>query len=119
MEDPITLIRSIAVVTGKCFVWTHYYDKHHYPGPARELRSDPRYPGVDLYALTYSDMDYGRFWGGNRPVSVWLRRDDIIESFRAAGLTRVEVIDDTPDHPNGACLTFCATREQAGNIRPR
>src|SRR6516162_79040 len=78
MPDPLALIGSIAKSTKRCFVWTHYYDGKHYPGPPREARSDPRYPGVIMYTVEYDNMDSGLFWGGNRPTSVWLDRDAII-----------------------------------------
>jgi SAM-dependent methyltransferase len=110
MEDPIRLIRAIANITQKCFVWTHYFDQEHYPGPARELKFDPRYPGIKMYTLAYEDMEYERFWGGNRPIAVWLDRDDIVKAFTDAGFTSVEILEDSPNHPNGACFTFAATR---------
>jgi SAM-dependent methyltransferase len=110
MADPIALIRAIARVAEKCFTWTHYFEENHYPGPEREVRLDPKYPGVKLYALTYGDMEYGRFWGGNQPVSVWLGRDDILKAFRDVGFTSIDIVEDTPTHPNGACFTFAARR---------
>jgi hypothetical protein len=110
MEDPIRLIRGIANTTQKCFVWTHYFDPEHYPGPARELRYDSRYPRIKMYTLTYEDMEYERFWGGNRPIAVWLDRGDIINAFTDAGFTSIEILEDSPNHPNGACFTFAATR---------
>jgi hypothetical protein len=112
MSDPLALIGSIAKITKKCFVWTHYYDREHYPGPPREERFDPRYPGVRMYAVEYSDMDSGQFWGGNRPTSVWLDRDTIICAFHRAGFHKIDVIDETPDHPNGACFSFAASDPQ-------
>jgi hypothetical protein len=110
MSDPIGVIRQIARVTGKCFVWTHYYDQNHCPGPAREIRTYPQYPNVKMHVLTYDNMADGRFWGGNKPTSAWLYRDDILTAFREAGFTSLQVIEDTPDHPNGACFSFAASR---------
>jgi hypothetical protein len=110
MEDPIALISSISRVTSNCFVWTHYYDQMNYPGPMRETRSDPRYPGVPLYTLPNKDMGCGQFWGGNRSVAVWLSREDLLQSFIKAGLTSIDIIDERPHHPNGAALTFAASR---------
>src|SRR5205085_12295967 len=28
MEDPLALIRDIARVTDRCFIWTHYFDEN-------------------------------------------------------------------------------------------
>ena len=110
MSDPIELIRQIAKVTQKCFVWTHYFDSTHYPGPRREVRHDPRYPDVRLHTLEFHPlgMNGDQYWGGNKPVSVWLEREAILESFGRAGFSKIEVTDDQPDHPNGACLSFTA-----------
>jgi SAM-dependent methyltransferase len=110
MADPLALIEAIAKITEKCYVWTHYYDIEHYRGAPREARSDPRYPGVRMYALEYNDMDSDRFWGGNRPISVWLERNDIVSAFRRVGFDKIDVIDEAPDHPNGACFSFGARR---------
>ncbi len=110
MVDPIELIQLISRVTSHCFVWTHYYDELHYPGPPRELVTDARYPGVEMYALPYTGMGDDRFWGGNKPQALWLRRDQILNAFSGAGLSDLKLIDDTPDHPNGACCTFVASR---------
>jgi hypothetical protein len=74
------------------------------------MLSDPRYPGVKLYAQKYSDMDYSQFWGGNRPTSVWLDRDDILSAFYSAGFRNIDVVDETVDHANGACFSFAARR---------
>src|SRR5262249_1403771 len=109
MSDPIALINSITKSTKRCFVWTHYYDRKNYPGPRREARSDPRYPGVIMHAVEYDNVDSGQFWGGNRPTSVWLDRDAIIAAFHRAGFRKIDVIDENLDHPNGACLSFAAS----------
>jgi hypothetical protein len=109
-EDPISLIKAISRVTSKCFVWTHYFDENHYPGPPREIRFDPRYPDIKLYTLTYKEMDNERFWGGNQPISVWLGREDMLEAFKNAGFNSIEITEDTPNSTNGACFSFAAAR---------
>ena len=111
MSDPIAVIRQIARITEKCFVWTHYYDENNCPGPTREIRIDARYPGVKFYVLTYENMEYGRFWGGNKPTSAWLSREDMLAAFRQAGFHSLQVVEDDPDHPNGACFSFVANRD--------
>jgi SAM-dependent methyltransferase len=110
MSDPMALIEQIYTVTDRCFVWTHYYDQAHYPWPPREAISDPRYPGVRFYAQKYDDMENGRFWGGNRPLSLWLGREDIISAFYRVGCRNIEVVNETEDHPNGACFSLAAWR---------
>lgn len=108
MEDPIELIGHISKFTNKCFVWTHYYDENHCPGPPRRPLKQPG--GQIYYQRDYPDRDYGKFWGGNRPVSSWLRKDDILDAFSLAGLKTTQIIAEDLDHPGGACFTFAASR---------
>jgi len=111
--DPVTAILDIGRLTDKCFVWTHYYDKKLYHGPARQVRQDPRYPGVDLFVQEFpdSEMQDGAFFGGTCPMSVWLSRGDLIATFRKAGLTNVEIIQDDLAAEIGPTLTFAACRD--------
>jgi Methyltransferase domain len=111
MADPIGLIERISKVTGKCFVWTHYYDEAHYAGPTRERIVSETYAGVEMFSLRYADPDYGKFWGGNEPTAVWLKRDDILGLFAQMGLAKLTVFEDNPHHPNGACITFAVSRD--------
>ena len=110
MIDPIALIMAMGKISDKCFVWTHYYDKKHYKGPKRSVRSDPRYPGVKLYVLNFDEqgMDSGTYFGGNRPISVWLSRGDILATFKKAGFSNSEIIEDSPDTDIGASFSFAA-----------
>jgi SAM-dependent methyltransferase len=110
MSDPISVINDIGRITEKCFVWTHYFDEGHYPGPARKVRFDPQYPGVPLYSLQYSEigMQAGDFWGGNQPISTWLSREDMLVAFERAGFSEIRVVEDMPEHPNGASFSFTA-----------
>jgi hypothetical protein len=53
-------------------------------------------------------MHTDHYWGGNKPISVWLERKDILNYFNCAGFSKVEIVEDTPHHPNGACFSFIA-----------
>jgi hypothetical protein len=110
MVDPIALIIAMGRISDKCFVWTHYYDEDHYNGPQRQVRHDPRYPGVKLYELNFEReaMDSNTYFGGNRPVAVWLSRDDILSTFQQAGFTNSEIVEDNPNTEIGASFTFAA-----------
>jgi len=110
MTDPIAVIRNIAKITDKCFVWTQYYDKDHYQGPKRRKRYDPRYPGVVLYVhdLGQLDMDSDNYLGGMHQQTVWLSREDLLAVFSEAGFVNLEIIEDNPDAEIGASITFAA-----------
>jgi hypothetical protein len=112
LQDPIDVIRLIAQMTDKVFCSTHYYDEAHYPGPPRESEVDPRYPGVNLYVhhRKAEDGQGPQFWGGNKLKTVWLRRRDILNAFRDAGLSSTHIFQDDVDHPNGASIIFTASR---------
>jgi SAM-dependent methyltransferase len=114
MSDPAAVILQLGRIADKCFVWTHYYDKELYHGPARDLRKDPRYPGIKLYEQHFDDADMakGEFFGGTLPVSVWLSRGDILKLFRQAGLTEIEIIDEDRSGEIGPSFSFAAWRSR-------
>ena len=111
MPDPLRLVELIANRTKKCFVWSHYYDPNHYPGPKRTPRSVKHKEGNFTYhELEYPDMNYGKFWGGNKPVASWLSKDEMLKAFKMFGFDKVEILEVQPDHPHGACMSFIAQR---------
>jgi Methyltransferase domain len=111
MQAPLRLIELIARRTNRCFVWSHYYDPDHYPGPKRTPRSFKHgNSNFTYYELKYRDMNSGKFWGGNKPVASWLSRDDMLNAFLAFGFDTLEIVQEHVDHPNGACMSFTARR---------
>jgi hypothetical protein len=111
MPDPLRLVELIAKRTKKCFVWSHYYDPDHCPGPKRTPRSVKHALGNFTYhELEYPDMNFGKFWGGNKPVASWLSKDEMLTAFRLFGFDMVEVVQEHTDHPYGACMSFVARR---------
>jgi hypothetical protein len=112
MKDPITLIAAICSITDQCFVWTHYYDNEsgNKEGPRRKIRVSRQGFDADYFELEYNNMQEGTFWGGNTNIRAWMTKEGIMDSFRHFGLERVTVIQDTPGHPHGACMSFVAQR---------
>jgi SAM-dependent methyltransferase len=112
MEDPLALIRDIARVSDKCFVWTHYYDATRsaarMPLPAAASGYNATY-----YRAEYPDRALGTFWGGNKPVASWMTRDDIIGAFRHFGFDVIDIIAQEPDAKHGATVTFAARKSGA------
>lgn len=110
MHDPIALIMAMGRIARSCFVWTHYYSRGRYDRPRHRVRTDPRYPGVKLYVFspTVEAMGSKTYFGGNRPVAVWLTRDDILATFRQAGFANIEIVEDSPHTQIGASITFAA-----------
>ena len=111
MTEPLKLIELIARRTKSCFVWSHYFDPNHYPGARRTPRS-VEFAGRQFthHELPYPDMESGKFWGGNKPVASWLSREDMLDAFRAVGFDQIEVVQEHPTHPQGACMSFVAKK---------
>ena len=114
MQDPVNLIRLIAGVTDRCFVWTHYYDEAH-RGSTLEMVAKPvTVHGLQTtyYQFNYPNMDYDLFYGGNKPVTSWMPRDSILDAFKHFGFGDITIISEQPDHPHGSCFGFVAQRRR-------
>jgi hypothetical protein len=57
-------------------------------------------------------MEHSRFWGeiSRFPYGSGV---DMLRAFRDVGFTSLDIIDDAPNHPYGACFAFAATRVDA------
>lgn len=114
MQHPLDLIRDIARVSDRCFVWTHYYEPQNDPGPPRE-RVPTTLDGfsASYFRLEYPDRELSTFWGGNKPSSNWMARSDILGALAHFGFDRIEVLAEEPQHPNGSCFSVAAERTRA------
>ena len=112
MEDPIDLIRRIAAVTDRCFVWTHYYDADHRGKSAAMTPKAVSSHGIatTYHQVPYPDMAYDKFYGGNKPIASWMSRESILNAFKHFGLDDIVVMSEDPDHPHGAYFSFAARR---------
>ena len=118
--DPLALLRSIARVSDRMFVWTHFYDEM--------IATDAdRYPHFDASRDVHKELDGFRcrhyyrsylysgahppgFSGGSNPFAYWLAKDDILEFVRELGFTDVVVRSVASDHKAGPTMSFLATR---------
>jgi SAM-dependent methyltransferase len=109
MADPLLLIREIARVSDKCFVWTHYYDRDNH-----RLEHHPREHAIDGFSATYWSHVYGdkasAFWGGNQESAAWLERDTLFAAFRHFGFTEIVDLRDDKTFINGPNVSFTARR---------
>ena len=113
MENPLKLVRDIARVSDRCFIWTHYHDPQNCPGPTREHRP----AALDGFAASYfrveyPDRDEPTFWGGNKPSSSWMPRSDILRALSYFGFDRVDILSEDPQHSHGSCFSLAASRSQ-------
>lgn len=110
LPDPIQTIQSICRLTDKAFVWSHVYDDQTYNGPPRASVRDNRFPHIELFEWDYADtMNDPKFWGGNKRVNRWMRKDDMIETFRTNGLSRISIVPSSPVNGH-ATVSFAASR---------
>jgi hypothetical protein len=111
MRDPINLIHLIASVTDRCFVWTHHYDAAH-PGAAAMKPKVVTSHGVEAtyYQFDYPDMNYDKFFGGNKPTTSWMERGTILNTFRHVGFDQITVLSEQADNPSGPWFSFVAKR---------
>ena len=117
MDDPLALIRDMARVTDKCFVWTHYYD----PGRASDREAVPAAVGgfsATYFGARYWDRAEGSFWGGNKPTANWMTRDDLIAAFHHFGFDEIDVIADQVDVQPGPAITFAARKTPKADASP-
>ena len=118
LSDPVDIIRGIAAITDRCFVWTHIYDPQRHPvkfvaEPVERLGIQ-----IDYWTHQYGSKDKNH-WGGIDPVAAWLTRNDLLRAFEASGLSDIQVIEDQPDHPNGPAILLTASRRLAmGSVKP-
>jgi SAM-dependent methyltransferase len=111
MEHPLHLIRDIARVGERCFVWTHYYAETH-PKCGHRVSKPATLDAFSApyFVAPYYDRAQPRFWGGNKSSSSWMGRGDIIAAFRHFGFERVEAFDDNPDGRDGPSFSLAASK---------
>lgn len=112
MSDPVEIIRGIAAATDRCFVWTHIYDPERHPVPFVAETVNRLGTQVEYWTHRYGSKE-SNHWGGIDPVAAWLTREDLLRSFKASGLSDIQVIEDQPDHPNGPAILLTASRNKA------
>jgi hypothetical protein len=109
MPDPVALIRAIATVTDRCFVWSHYFDPDNH-----NLAHHASQHATGDFSTTYWSHRYGdkacAFWGGNKQSAAWLERDSLLGAFRHFGLDQIEVFRDDQLFVNGPNIMFSAMR---------
>lgn len=111
MEDPYDLIRAMAARSSRILVWTHFW----YVDSDLKPRVIVDRGGLELtyFANAYLDTrSLPKFWGGNRDMSHWLPKSDILRIFESFGFAttvhREGVAHDIP------WLLMTAKRERAG-----
>lgn len=116
LAEPVRLIELLAARATRLILWTHVYDAGAVAAAGRSRRFDaPRAAEHAGFAYTAHRHRYGvgprlaGFWGGTRPYSTWLERDDLLRALAHFGFADVEVaFEETRAH--GPCLALVARR---------
>jgi hypothetical protein len=118
MENPFELIKGISQHTDRVFLWTHYYDPAIPSNPPRNPKAVVC-DGLELtfYEHVYEDMDYGKFWGGNKPTASWLTKDAIEQCFRHFGYD-LTIHEDNRTAQIGSHITATASRQVSQSRTP-
>lgn len=118
MQNPVQLIDLISRVSGRLFIWTHYYDAmtiSKNSALAQKFRAGfaSRYGDFThtLYPYYYEKaLGSMGFCGGSHIYSHWMTRDDILACLRHFGMVDIRIGFEDPDHPNGPSLSLVASK---------
>lgn len=117
--DPVGLLETVAGVTDRIGLWTHYFDESVIaadPAKARLFEAAPepvewRGQQLTLHRRAYLEaLQWGGFCGGPETSALWMERDGLLAVLDGLGFGRVTVQTDDRDHPNGPCIMLCAER---------
>jgi hypothetical protein len=117
-KDPLAAILNMTRVSNRVFIWTHYFDE--LTMPASDPRRSPFTGKTEARKIgnhngTYHFRGYNgaenndTFCGGMDDYSVWVEKRDIFAVFEEQGFS-VQEFQTSPDHLNGPCACFLATK---------
>ena len=118
MVEPVDLIYLLSRITGRLYLWTHYYDEKLVAAD-RKLsamfsgKRETDYRGFRHTLFRYEYWgSYGarRFCGGSRPQAHWMTREDILGALRYFGFADIRQSFDAPVHPDGPAFALVALR---------
>ena len=124
MSDPVSLLRRIAAVTDRMFLWTHYFEpdvsKWH-PETAKRIGTKwvvdetivDRSAGCDvrMVPMLYQEaLGWSGFCGGPESFARWIHKDDILALLSALGFANLQVAFDETGHINGPSFAVFASR---------
>ncbi len=119
MQDPIDLLESMARVTDKIVIWTHYFDAAAVAakeGVSRTFVDAPtpvkwRDHTLTLHPRHYLEaLGWGGFCGGPEASARWMERDGLMTVLGDLGFARITVLGEAVDHVNGPSILLCAER---------
>ncbi len=118
MVNPVELLALLSKITGRLFLWTHYYDadlvrKNRTLARRFTAEHETEYDGFAHRLFRYQywgSASVRQFCGGPRPHAHWMRRDHILACLKHFGFTVIQTSFEAPDHPDGPAFALLATR---------
>jgi hypothetical protein len=111
MVEPLALIRLICQSSPRAFIWTHYYEQKLCKGFFSRSIKDERGYAAPHYRRNYFNPGGSMFWGGLASYACWLERDSLLDAFRHFGHPHIEIMEETPHHPNGPSFSFVTSAQ--------
>ena len=127
MRDPAKLLSLLSRTCNQIMIWTHYYDAEllsQKPSIYQRFATG-KATSFEGFQHTLYRQDYGAatgwsgFCGGSSPFSRWMTRDDILACCRHFGFAEIQINFEQPDHTNGPCFAFVASKAIAAEHSPQ
>lgn len=118
MAEPIKLLHLIAQHAETVLLWTHYYDAQIIESTPSLARKFTHLGEREDYGIRYAvhKQTYGetvtgtRFFGGNKPYSLWLERETILTALEQFGYTDITIGFDEPNQVHGPAFALLARK---------
>lgn len=121
LTEPVRLLELVSRRADRLLMWTHVYDASGIAAAGRARRfAAPRPAEHAGFPHTLHRHRYGvgsrlaGFWGGTRPYSNWLTKDDLLGALAHFGWDDVQTAFESPT-PHGPALAVAASRQRAGD----
>lgn len=117
-QQPISLLESMARVSDRIAVWTHYFDAAVLAEPAFRRVFAPESEMVEWRGRTIElrrhayleSLDWSGFCGGSAETTLWIARQGLLDVLGELGFADVRILHEDPKHPFGPCIMLFAAR---------
>ena len=124
MQDPVDLLRKMAGVSNRLFLWTHFYEPDISKW-ATSLQQEigTKWRPIEVQEFKINDLTirvvphyYGEalgwagFCGGPEIGSKWIYKEDLLLALKALGYNDIRIAFETLDHQNGP--SFCVLAQK-------
>lgn len=116
--NPIEFIKNVCLNSKRAFVWTHYYNQskiENYNNLKGKFSDQKQLNlgevNIKAWQFDYlTSLEWSGFCGGANSYSLWMEKDDILDTFKHFGLNNITVFFDDETHPSGPNICFIAEK---------